>query len=179
MSKPDYSDTKLALYRAQAPLDAAESHGVLCGMLSARGSLQWEAWLDEFLEDWDAAAESMRVLRELFDTTMQELLSEDLAFELYLPHDAAPLHERTQALASWCQGYLYGLGAGGIGERSDLPPDTRELIEDFSALAQAETGAGSAEELERIYVELVEFVRVGVLLIQEELQPLQRPTQLH
>lgn len=183
MSKPLYSTVRRALYRESAPLDAAECHGVLCGMLCAQGSLTLQAWMEEFLEQPPAAAasldESIQPLHDLFDATLQELNSEDLVFEPYLPDTDVPLHERTQALASWCQGYLYGLGASGIGERSAIPENTRELIGDFSALAQAETGAGAAEELEDVYAQLVEFVRVGVLLIQEELQPLQPPPQVH
>ncbi|MDH3715948.1 MAG: UPF0149 family protein, partial [Gammaproteobacteria bacterium] len=104
---------------------------------------------------------------------------DDLEFQPYLPEAEAPLHERTQALASWCQGYLYGLGASGIGEHSALPDNTRELIGDFSALAQAETGSGDFDELEDVYIELVEFIRVGVLLMHEELQPLQRSRRIH
>ncbi len=180
MSKPDYADVKLVLYRESAPVDAAECHGVLCGMLCARGSMPLDAWLNEFLEEQaSCSADSISALRQLYDGTLEDLLSEDLDFLPYLPRDDSPLHERTQALASWCQGYLYGLGAGGIGRRSALPDNTRELMDDFTALAQAETGSGSAEELERMYMELVEFVRVGVLLIQEELQPVQRSPHVH
>lgn len=142
-----------------------------------------QAWMNEFLEDPatpDAPQNaSSSTLHELFEATLQELHSEDLEFQPCLPDADAPLHERTQALASWCQGYLYGLGASGIGERSALPDNTRELIGDFSALAQAETGSGSAEELEEVYVELVEFIRVGVMLVYEELQPLQSSRRIH
>ncbi len=180
MSKPHYTDVKQALYREAAPVDAAECHGVLCGMLCAHGSLSLRTWLDEFLVTDDAQrAESQPALRALFEATVRELYSEDLEFQPYLPDEAAPLHERTQALASWCQGYLYGLGASGIGTRSGLPDDTRELIEDFSALAQAQTGSGTAEELENVYAQLVEFIRVGVLLIQDELQPAHRSRHIH
>ena len=165
-------------------MDAAECHGVLCGMLCARGSLPLQVWINEFLEEPPASGaphdESLQTFHELFDATLRELHSEDLEFEPYLPDADAPLHERTQALASWCQGYLYGLGASGIGERSAaVPENTRELISDFSALAQAKTGAGSPDELEDVYAQLVEFIRVGVLLIHEELQPLQHPPQVH
>jgi len=152
-------------------------------MLCARGALPFASWIDEFLPQEPAAdapqTETLNTLHELFDATLQELHSEDLEFAPFLPEEDAPLHERTQALASWCQGYLYGLGTGGIGERSALADDTRELLGDFSALAQAETGEGSPVELEDVYIELVEFVRVGVLLVQEELQPLHRSTQIH
>lgn len=183
MPKPQYVAVRRALHREAAPLDAAECHGVLCGMLCARGSMTLQDWMNEFLEDPvtpDAPQNaSLSTLHELFEATLQELYSEDLEFQPYLPDADAPLHERTQALASWCQGYLYGLGASGIGGRSALPDNTRELISDFSALAQAETGSGSADELEDVYVELVEFIRVGVLLMYEELQPLQSSRRIH
>lgn len=187
MTKPHYSTVRRALHAEEAAVDAAECHGVLCGMLCARGSLSPHAWMDEFLEDatasggssGGAASDARRVFSELFEATQLELHSEDLGFQPCLPDADAPLHERTQALASWCQGFLYGLGVSGIGERSAVPDNTRELIGDFSALAQAETGIGDGGELEEMYVELVEFIRVGVLLMHEELQPLQQSQHLH
>ena len=48
MPKPQYVDVKHALYREAAPLDAAECHGVLCGMLCALGSVSVGSWLDEY-----------------------------------------------------------------------------------------------------------------------------------
>ena len=88
-------------------------------------------------------------------------------------------------LSSWCNGF--GLGFG-MGERAQsgqpLPADTEELLADFQAIAAYESSENvqdsplsAAEEdnddEESDVVEIEEFIRVGVLLINEEMRPLE------
>ncbi len=56
-----------------------------------------------------------------------------------------------------------------------MPADTREIIEDFQAIEAADVDDASANE--EVYTELLEYVRVGVLLILEELRPIMPVTQ--
>ena len=89
------------------------------------------------------------------------------------------LPERTAALSEWCQGFLLGLVSGGIAEDSQLPDDVSELIQDFTEISRAGFELGSAsEEDEDAFAQITEYVRVGVLLINEELQPLKAPPRL-
>jgi uncharacterized protein YgfB (UPF0149 family) len=94
-----------------------------------------------------------------------------MEFVLLLPEDAEPLPVRTAALAEWCQGFLYGLGAGGIPDASRpagrCRGDRARLRRDHAC--RGGSGAGRAEANESAYGELVEFVRVGVQLLFEEL----------
>ena len=98
-------------------------------------------------------------------------------FEPLLPADDQPIGARTAALAQWCQGFLYGLGAGGITDASGLPADTGEIVRDFTEISRAGVDETQDEESnEAAYAELVEFVRVGVQLLFEELAELRRPS---
>ena len=74
--------------------------------------------------------------------------------------------------AARCQGFLYGLAAGGIKQGSKMPADSTELMRDFIEISQAAFDDEESENSEDDYMQLVEFVRVGVLLINEELQPM-------
>ncbi len=184
MSQPRYVGLKRALHRAEAPLDAPECHGLLCALLSAGGEVPLHAWLDEFLpggEAQESAAPDQLTapLRDVYDATRAQFAEQSVALELLLPDDSAPLPERTLALAGWCQGYLYGLDVCGIGARTPLPEASRELLGDFAELAEAATGSGEPDELEAAYAELVEFVRVGALLIHAELRPQRAAPELH
>ena len=38
----------------------------------------------------------------------------DVEFELMLPDDDESLEARVEALGTWCQGFVYGLAAGGV-----------------------------------------------------------------
>jgi uncharacterized protein YgfB (UPF0149 family) len=112
----------------------------------------------------------------LFGATAAALIQPDMEFELLLPGDEQPIEVRTTALAQWCQGFLYGLGAGGITDVTDLPGDAGEVVRDFAEISRAGVDATQEEESnEAAYAELVEFVRVGVQLLFEELAALRRP----
>ena len=63
----------------------------------------------------------------------------------------------------WCQGFLYGLGAGSIpGCRAACRGRSGEIVRDLAEITRAGVDAGESEESnESAYAELVEFVRVG------------------
>ena len=99
-----------------------------------------------------------------------------MELELLLPADEQPIDVRTAALAQWCQGFLYGLGAGSVADASDLPGDVGEIVRDLGEISRAGVDATQDEESnEAAYTELVEFVRVGVQLLFEELAALRQP----
>src|SRR5438309_6995139 len=98
-----------------------------------------------------------------------------MEFELLLPEDEQSIDARTAALAAWCQGFLYGLGAGAIPDASELPGEVGEVVRDFLQITRAGVDAAQDEESnESAYAELVEFVRVGVQLLFEELATARR-----
>jgi uncharacterized protein YgfB (UPF0149 family) len=107
-------------------------------------------------------------------------------FRLLLLDDDDALPERVETLAAWCQGFIYGLAAGGIKQDTELPEDTAELLRDMVEISRAgqETDDALAEESEEdddevAYMEIEEYVRMGTLLIYEELQPLQSTQTIH
>jgi uncharacterized protein YgfB (UPF0149 family) len=83
--------------------------------------------------------------------------------------DGTALSERALALGQWCQGFLYGLANT---TRRDLleAGALAEVLGDFAEISRAVRGGEEAEEAEGAYAELLEFVRVGVLLCFEELR---------
>jgi len=178
--RPDYQDLATALDAADAELTAAESHGVLCGMSCARGKVPLSEWLEQVFEPLDLdnsfIREACQLLTGLYENTRTQLYDPDIGFEPLLPDDNTPLEYRTEALAQWCQGFTYGLAAGGLSRDRELPADTRELIEDMVQIARAGHQAdGEEEHDEDAYIQVYEYVRMGVLLINEELQPMEPP----
>ena len=95
-----------------------------------------------------------------------------------LPDDDSSLSARTQALAGWCQGFAYGLATGGLKQDTKLPKDTAELIQDMVQIAQIDPVETDEEEAdEDDFMHIYEYVRMGVLLINEELQPVINSSQ--
>lgn len=177
-----FDDVSSLLQRLAVPIGAAEAHGLLSGLLCSQPSAHAKTrWFTELL---DAAAVDprsvvgqageFRALDSWFGATLASLNDAELGYMPLLPADNAAMAERLAALGDFCAGFNYGLGIG-VGSRGDraLPDDTRELLRDFQAIDAAEPqSAGQGDESD--FMELVEFVRVGVLLIHEELKPVLR-----
>jgi uncharacterized protein len=100
-----------------------------------------------------------------------------MEFAPLLPEDEAPIETRAAALGAWCQGFLYGLGTSSLSDATALPGDVGEVVRDLTEITHvAADSAESLESNEGAYAELVEFVRVGVQLLFDELEPLRRET---
>jgi uncharacterized protein len=176
MVLPDYDHIQRLLVQERSLADAAEAHGTLAGCLCAVQGYRVEDWLREILPEGRAAPETAAALEELFTATIGALVQPGMEFELLLPADEQPIDVRTAALAQWCQGFLYGLGAGAIPDASELPGEVGEVVRDFIEISRAGVDTAQSEESnEAAYAELVEFVRVGVQLLFEELAVLRPP----
>ena len=186
---PDISALDEILFKVDATMGAAESHGALCGMLCARGSTDLSEWMGHVLGEQEQGNVFLRDLADqltvLHQSTLGQMNDPYGGFQLLLPDDDDELGERTVALGDWCLGFVYGLAAGGVSEESELPEDTKELLMDFIEISRAGNDPSDVvddsdeEEDEQAFVEIVEYVRTGVLLINEELQPLQTSQIIH
>lgn len=178
-SLPSYARVTQALREIDAPLDAAELHGFLCGLSCSVPQLDETQWLERALPGEPAAIlpTAREVFAELWQATRQSLGDENLAFRLLLPDEDTELADRVEALGHWSQGFLLGLNEGGLKDLTRLPGDLPEIAKDLAEIAGAESfELVDEEEDETAYAELVEYVRVGVLLFCEELrQPGDKP----
>ncbi|MBD3618064.1 MAG: UPF0149 family protein [Chromatiales bacterium] len=179
----DFDTLQAALERVDAETGAAEGHGALCGMLSLNHAIDVGRWIDTLLEQGEAGdalvGEARRQLLELYEQTQRSLDDSNLDFALLLPDDDEPLELRVRALAEWCQGFLYGLAMAGYRAGDELPEDTAEFVKDLNEIARASFEVGTGEEDETAYAEVSEYVRMGVLMVNEEMQPSKAPPRLH
>ena len=187
---PEIVELEELLYRIDAAMGAADAHGALCGMLCARGTIELSEWIDHVIGEQEQGNELLHdvvhKLSELHQSTLEMMNDATGDFKLLLMDDEDPLTERVETLAAWWQGFIYGLAAGGIKEGSELPEDTAELLKDMIEISRAghdvdDTGVEESDDNddEEAYMEIEEYVRMGVLLIYEELQPLQSTQTIH
>ena len=187
---PEIVELEELLYRIDATMGAADAHGALCGMLCARGTIELSEWVDHVIGEQEQGSELLHDvvhrLSDLHQSTLEMMNDATGEFKLLLMDDDDPLPERVEALAAWCQGFIYGLAAGGIKEGSELPEDTAELLKDMVEISCAghdvdDAGVEESDDNddEVAYMEIQEYVRMGVLLIYEELQPLQSTQTIH
>lgn len=178
----DYAALEAALESAGAECGAAESHGLLCGIICAAGKSDEAQWLEQVLGEENTLSAAARAARDLlvslYSRSLLQLNDTDLGLELLLPDDAATLFERSMALAEWCQGFLYGLAMGGVRDDPESTGHVAEIMHDMFDISQARPEQVISEEEESAYMEIAEYVRMCVLLCHEELQPVQMPERL-
>lgn len=116
----------------------------------------------------------------LYQSSQAGLHSDDLEFALLLPAVDQPLDVRAEGLGQWCQGFLAGLTVGGLPDHEQLPEDVVELMNDFAQIARVEFELEqTGEEDEVAFEEIIEYVRMGVLVILTNLQPATPINYLH
>ncbi len=172
VSKPDYGKTEQLFVALQLDDSTSNIHGSLCGLLSSGQLEALTLWFEELFVDLDevdsAAIEARQICGALFKQSKNDI---DAALGLtpFLPDDNQPLILRTNALADWCQGFLYGLGISGIKE-SSFSIQTREALLTFSEIALLDSeSVEENEDGEVAFNELHEFIRIATMQICDDL----------
>jgi len=192
-SFPDIPQLEGLLFDVDAALGAIEAHGTLCGMLCAQGATEAPQWMLHVLGEHEKSSAALKQagerLLKIHQLSVEQMNGVEAEFELMLPDDDEDLEARVESLGIWCQGFVYGLAIGGIKEDTELPEDSKELILDILEISRAGYVADDEAEIaiaeepdeddEVAFMEVSEYVRMGVLLIYEELQPLQSSQTVH
>ena len=173
-SLPDFEHT-LAI--AQGNLDAselAECHGVVCGLLCRLPDASLDAFVGllDMLELVKTPGTAVKMsLEELLNSSRTQLNDEDMALSLWLPDDEQTLEDRTMALSQWCSGYLAGIGSSGDDQLKTMSDEAHEALKDLQQISTADvTDTTESEEDEISYTEIVEYIRVVILMIREDLR---------
>ena len=144
-------------------LPPSQWHGCIVGLLvsglradellGAMGhALQESITGDLMIDSEQSAKASLRALRD-----------PNYGFSPLIPDDDDELELRSEALASWCEGFLQGFAAGVAGS-DQISTDAAEILRDMAQIARLEVDSTSdIDEQESDFIELVEYVRVVVL----------------
>ena len=162
-------------------VDPSDLHGSLTGYLCAGGradARDWFASLQLELDGAEAAA-ALRAapLQQLFRECSDWLDDPDLRFEPLLPAADTPVDVRADALVEWCRGFLGGVGLAGAAEPATMSADCAEILRDFGTIAGSHFEYADSEEDESALAEVIEFIRVGVLLLHTELASVKAPAK--
>jgi uncharacterized protein YgfB (UPF0149 family) len=156
------------LEKYNADMNAAEAHGIGVGMLCVEIKADVANWLNElFTDSHDVFDEDKTLLLDLFERTRELLNPEDdeFGFDLLLPDDDVPLNEQVEALRSWCQGFLFGVGYAQT--NADWPGDSAEVMRDMIELTKIDSDV-EGEEDEDALIEIHEYVRAAVLTVRDQ-----------
>ena len=104
-------------------------------------------------------------------TSFQQLQDPEYHFQLVLPQEEKAIKSRLKALSKWCQGFLSGLGDTGITQKNIEEKSLLEALNDIFNITATQYDSLSLEKKDNnefYYVDLVEHVRISILLIYTE-----------
>lgn len=160
------------LERENMILCAAEVHGMLSGLVASGAPMQNTEWLgllaDLANEGQKFSLAMKNLLVDMNENIAKELADAELGFQLLLPGDEEPLHERLRALTGWVQSFLVGFGVNqqNLAKASD---DLQEAIQDMSEIARLSDDVEEGNEGERAFYEVTEYVRISAIMCFNEL----------
>ena len=169
------SELDEALENCDSGRNSIQAHGLLCGYIMTHGLKGHDMWLHRMFENSsnEKGDKYKYIFDDLFIKTWQQLEGRQSEFELFLPGDDRGLLTRAKAIGSWCDSYLHGLISSVTTEKLKKAINrepTSILIKDLLEMTKATIGEEDDDETnEKSYAELVEYTRIAVQLIFEEL----------
>jgi yecA family protein len=149
--------------------------GMLLGLMCGDNEIQEAAWIKKILLEAEikSVKESFLViLHELYLEADQMLNGSGFELELCLPSEGEDVATRAYMLGHICEGFLYGMGLVNK-DKETLKGDVLELLKDFGNIAAIDIDEmeDDAEENEENLMQLMEFVKIGIMTINEDLNP--------
>lgn len=171
---PDFEHTLAIVQGNLEASELSECHGVCLGLLCRRAGASLDAFMGllDMLQLVSNPGTALKMsLEELLVSSKAQLVDEDLSITLWLPSDEETLEDRTMALSHWCSGFLAGLGASGEDDLKSLTDDSNEAMKDLQQISSADVSdTTESEEDEKAFAEIVEYIRIVVLMIREDLR---------
>lgn len=171
---PDYAVLATAMQRCGLNQSPAEAQGFALGLAVARAEEPLARWKQELYADFDPADVLVGECRNLLDRVFADVFVADRAasmqLALLLPEDIVVDSARVGAVRDWCQGFLYGFGLGGERLEGQLSEQSRELLRDITEITRLDVDdVENDEEHQSALIEIEEYLRVGVMLMWDEL----------
>jgi hypothetical protein len=170
-----YQSVADALGRLTVTMDGAEMQGVFCGHLASAARRDEADWLKELIGERDEAnlqaREDVLLIAQLLREVTQQLSRRELQLQLLLPEEEL-LQVRAEALTSWCEGFLYGYGVS-TARNAKTTESEREFLQDLMEISKLEVPEEEPTEDDELdFLQLVEHLRMGAMLLYEERHPL-------
>jgi len=174
----DFDELSHILIKMNAATEAAEAQGLFCGILCALGRVEKQSWVQQVIgEAVDQGDPLLKEAREhldaLYQETLESLSDDEYGFQLFLPDDDVSLEERIHTISEWCQGFLLGFSMRSLDAvEAESRAEIEGLLEDFIEVTRidAETGVDDNDD-EDSFIEIEEYIRMGVIFIFTSLNP--------
>jgi len=171
----DFDDCCNQMLEFGYEVSPSELHGLLSGVVSTGLKIRPDSIITLVLKHVDAETCSERnrtTILTMYDFIEREMFSSDSSYTLFLPDDELDMSQRLRCLAAWCQGFLVGFGTASAQKAiGQFSPETEEALKDIVNIANLSEDFDAEEDEvnETSYAELVEYLKVAVLLMSSEL----------
>lgn len=171
---PTYDELNHALQHTEASIDAGEAHGILCGFICAGQEMDGRSWIEPILGNASGSDEVLgyakKLLLKLYEISSIKLQQIEFDFSLLLPDDDEPLTVRMEALSHWCQGFIIALDRSGINARASISGEVQEALDHMLEISKIDYEITEpTEENERDYFEVVEYLRMTILMVHTDI----------
>lgn len=178
---PDFEKIATLLAGNKIFNSVSELHGIICGQLCA-GTQAGDAALSWRLLGQESKPSKLMtdLILRLQANIYEQLSAEDFSFQLLLPDEDEELSLRLHALGNWCEGFISGFGGAYAKGDSSLLEETREVLKDFTAIANIDDKQQEqSESEEQNFMEVTEYVRMAActIFIQSSLNKANKATQ--
>lgn len=160
-------------------MTAAELHGVITGFLAGGNKDEsWQPLLFDMANDGQAfSGQLMALTQQLYQETKQQLDDDEFEFQLLLSDK--DLFTEIDDLIGWVNHFLLGLGLMQP-QLSKVKGDVGEAITDLRQITKlGYEEDDDQEELAFAFEEVLEYVRVSVILCHDEFASNHTSTTLH
>lgn len=152
----------------------SELHGLLSGVVCTGLKIRPDSIINLVIKHVDVESCSERnreTILTMYAFIEREMFSADSRYTLFLPDDELDMTQRVRSLAAWCQGYLVGFGTGSAQIKNNkFSPETEEALKDIVNISNLSDEFGDEDEVNEVaYAELVEYLKVAVLLMSSEM----------
>lgn len=171
---PDYPVLAATLRRCGLVQSPAESQGFALGLYAADVPEPFQVWQQELYSEFDPADVLAGECRATLDRVFADVLAAGadgpMQLSLLLPQDIQVDSTRLGAVRDWCQGFLFGFGLGGESVAARLSEQSRGLLQDMAEMTRLDADdADNTPDNQSALIEIEEYLRVGVMLIRDDL----------
>lgn len=170
----NWAEVHQKLLEIEAPLSVAEYHGHLIGRQVGGHMVTGFTGIQIIAELTAAPAARLAEEAEYWQLHMQQLVDnlemDNYGFYLLLPDDEISMDERLFSLSNWCAGFLNGIGCALDAAATKTLLKDDDTLSTLAEITNLDLNASDTEENEALYLEVVEYVRLAVLNLHEELK---------
>lgn len=171
MGNLNYNNCEEIFLELNTDYSVSYSHGMLCGFFCIRDSVDVELWLSEILsiDVTDVSKiDNFADICVIFNNTKEQLNDANLNFSILIADDSQSLSQQAITVADWCQGFLIGIGLSNMESQEQ---ELMDAIKDISEISKLHTDIMDNNDNANQLTEIIEFVRMTVLLIQDIAKP--------